>query len=241
MSGALNRRVRHSDYEAISISLSLDRLRDLYAPYYTDLILRDYAKVVSPDQLREFFKYDEWVIVGPLITQRDIRRINEGRGALGVAVADSALSKAVHYGIEEIDVFVTDFDGLTPFYPAIHMASEKSELISAHLHGDNIHVAWRGLIAFKSYGKRILPTIQAGNAKRAFNIGGFTDGDRAVMIAYLSGAKRVYLAGIDFSLQPVPNSFDRPIDIVSRYKLHIANKIIRGLAEEKILEIERWR
>lgn len=241
MSETLNETSKFYNYDIISSSLSLNKLRDLYAAYYVDLIFKDYENIVSPEQLEKIFGYKKWIVIGPLIERNVISYVNSNIDEYGVSVADSALARAIRYDLKKIDIYVTDFDGLDPLYEMAEVVSKKSELISVHLHGDNIESAWKVARVLRMYKKSVIPTIQVGKAKKAYKIGGFTDGDRAVLLSYISGARTIVLAGMDFFASPLPNGLRTTNDIRSRYKLKIADNIIQRLIEDKMVQIEKWR
>jgi 2-amino-4-hydroxy-6-hydroxymethyldihydropteridine diphosphokinase len=105
--------------------------------------------------------------------------------------ADGATKELMDVGIRP-DVIVTDLDG--DIGSQIE-ANRQGALVVVHAHGDNI-------IAIERYVKRfdgpIAGTTQSKPSGSLFNFGGFTDGDRAVMLARHFGAKRIWLLGFDF-------------------------------------------
>ncbi|MEM4139338.1 MAG: 6-hydroxymethylpterin diphosphokinase MptE-like protein, partial [Sulfolobaceae archaeon] len=83
------------------------------------------------------------------------------------------------------DIVVTDLDGIEKFYRGI--------LYIIHAHGDNIHLLLRlGRL------DNAVVTAQVEPFGKLKLYGGFTDGDRAVVIAYRFGASRIRIYGMDF-------------------------------------------
>jgi len=222
-------------YAVASAALSLDRLRDEYATLLLGLMLKDYENVLELDELRGLFSYDEWLVVGPAIDKESVERVNGECGDKGVALADSALARALSLGLERADIFVTDLDGIGESLQTVHELSKLAEVVSVHLHGDNLSWAWKPLRVLMSYGKKILPTSQVRDFWKVRRVGGFTDGDRAVILALLAGAKRVRLVGMNFRIPPLPNSTRGPGDVRSRYKLRIAEEVIESLSLQGVL------
>lgn len=217
-------------YETVRSALSLDKFWDYYSTVFSSVLLRNYDNIISIVDYAKMFNYEDWVIIGPLVKKKIIELINRNKESLGVVVADSALDKAISFGINKIDVFVTDLDGLDPIYPKIHYLMKLVDVVSIHFHGDNINNAWEVVELLKFYRKKVLPTCQVGFGKRVFNVGGFTDGDRATILAIIAGAKRLWLSGMDFEGYPRPNSIAKPIDFRSYYKLKIARYVIESLS-----------
>ncbi|MEM1605972.1 MAG: 6-hydroxymethylpterin diphosphokinase MptE-like protein [Fervidicoccaceae archaeon] len=213
-------------YDLAASALSLNRYWDLYSAFLSSLLLRDYENVVTLEELRKMFAYDDWIVVGPLATRQDIDWINKNTETKGVAVADSAFGKAASYGLKKVDLLVTDMDGLEPIHMNINRLYKLTNTVSIHFHGDNIDRAWRFLEVLKMYRIRILPTCQAGVGYKVEKINGFTDGDRAVLLSLIAGAKRISLVGMDFTGYPLPNSLESCTDYKSYFKLKIARYAI---------------
>ncbi|MBI0581525.1 MAG: hypothetical protein JET69_00735, partial [Methanomassiliicoccales archaeon] len=72
----------------------------------------------------------------------------------------------------------------------------------------------------------LTPTTQGRPFDGVYNFGGFTDGDRAVMLARHFGARMIRLAGFDFD-DPRPKAGKDPE--VKRRKLREARRLIWDL------------
>lgn len=102
--------------------------------------------------------------------------------------ADTAVKPLVDRGIMP-HVIVTDLDGDVECHAE---ASRRGAIIIAHAHGDNMHMLHH-VRRFRA----CMGTTQVGPVGRIRNLGGFTDGDRAVFAADHFGAGRIILFGMD--------------------------------------------
>ena len=77
-------------------------------------------------------------------------------------------------------------------------ANSKGAITIIHSHGDNIDIIKNNINRFKG---KIIGTTQINPNKFSLlnNFGGFTDGDRSVLLALYFQAKNIYLIGFDFS------------------------------------------
>ena len=130
-----------------------------------------------------------------------------------VIAADGAASR-----LKSIpDVIVTDLDG------CIEKELECSRLgsiIVLHAHGDNISAIETYAPLFEG---PVIPTVQCRPVGNTYNFGGFTDGDRAVLLAHSMGVNKIHLRGFDFE-NPYPKGGKDPE--IKRKKLLWAKKII---------------
>lgn len=100
----------------------------------------------------------------------------------GKAIEKTSIIPAIH---------VTDLE--EPVEKLLHL--EKSGCILViHAHGDNIEKIREIVPRIGSF----VATTQSRPFGRVYNFGGFTDGDRAVLIAKRFGAKKITLYGFDF-------------------------------------------
>jgi uncharacterized Rossmann fold enzyme len=115
--------------------------------------------------------------------------------------ADGATESLLSQGITP-DIVVTDLDGkLTKLLKASSLGS----ITVAHAHGDNDQLLRNWLHLFEG---PVVGTTQVEPLGLLRNYGGFTDGDRAVMLAYHHGARRIILGGMDFG--DVAGRFSKP-------------------------------
>ncbi len=105
--------------------------------------------------------------------------------------ADGATRRLMDEGIRP-DIIVTDLDG--ELSSQIE-ANRRGALVVVHAHGDNIATIKERVTGFEG---PIVGTTQAAPFGQIFDFGGFTDGDRAVILARHFGSKRINLIGFDF-------------------------------------------
>lgn len=159
---------------------------------------------VSIEVLRDF----DWG--KPAVYMPPFERVVDG--TVVVAVEGYTAKKLMRRGVRA-DVVVSDLD----FDPeAVQLG--KAQVI--HVHGDNF---WR-----VGPGRRVY-TVQTWPVGCTFNISGFTDGDRAVYLAYYMGAREVDISGF---YPDIPLKRD---DAVKRKKLAVAQHLLARLSQRLIL------
>ncbi|MEM0118578.1 MAG: 6-hydroxymethylpterin diphosphokinase MptE-like protein [Conexivisphaerales archaeon] len=210
-------------YQQIASDLGLQRQRDELA---ADIMqsLMEKRKETKPERLEMILK-DKMAFVfgaGPSL-RSDAEtfaaiRINEMSNVVVVA-ADGATECLMGYGVRP-DVIVTDLDGNIKY---IEEASREGALLVIHAHGDNIHLLEEYVTRFEG---EVLATTQVSERRLVHNFGGFTDGDRAAIIAARFGARSIVLAGMDFG------------DTVGRYSKPYLNEEKR--ADMKKLKKLKW-
>ena len=110
-------------------------------------------------------------------------------GGATIMAADTAVAPLVRACIIP-DIITTDLDGDVESQAE---ASRRGAVIIVHAHGDNPH-----LLHHAGRFARCMGTTQAEPQGLTRNLGGFTDGDRAVFIAHRLGARLIILLGMDF-------------------------------------------
>jgi uncharacterized Rossmann fold enzyme len=118
------------------------------------------------------------------------------------------------------DVIVTDLDGR--IQDQIE-ANRQGAIITVHAHGDNILQIERYVPQFTG---KIIGTVQCRPYGKLRNFGGFTDGDRAAILAAHFGAKSIRLVGFDFDEVGEKAGGDKKI---KKRKLKWARKLIDSL------------
>lgn len=147
----------------------------------------------------------------------ELRR-QELKGTL--IAADGATSTLMHVLGRIPDIIVTDLDGDVADQIS---ANAQGAVVVVLAHGDNEATVRRYVPWFTG---PITPTTQARPFDGVYNFGGFTDGDRAVMLARHMGATRLHLRGFDMA-DPRPKvGRDRAIKLK---KLEIARELIWDL------------
>lgn len=137
-----------------------------------------------------------------------------------VIAADGATSTLMHSLGRIPDIIVTDLDGNVADQIS---ASAQGSIVVILAHGDNVGAIERYVPWFPG---PIVLTTQGRPFDDVHNFGGFTDGDRAVMLARHLGVKKIFLAGFDLD-DPRPKE-GRDIEI-KRRKLEEARRLIWDL------------
>jgi len=148
-----------------------------------------------------------------------------------VIAADGATTACLGAGIVPT-VVVTDLDGPLPTEIA---ANRRGSLVVVHAHGHNLDAIEEWVPQFPGE----LAGSWAGPPRPAlFNVGGFTDGDRAVFLAEHAGARRILLWGFDFETADEADPAARARKLA---KLAWARRLIGELARSGRSPIELWQ
>jgi uncharacterized Rossmann fold enzyme len=131
-----------------------------------------------------------------------------------LAVSDAAVALRQH-GVS-VDAQVTDLDGA----PLVtRQLGNDGVPVAVHAHGDNVPALRRHVPCLDH--DRVYPTAQVEPAGRVQAPGGFTDGDRAAVIADRCGASELRFVGWDLE--------DRSVGPIKRRKLRWAARILAWL------------
>jgi len=140
--------------------------------------------------------YDEEVVIfgaGPSLKTSIIKYNDFIKNKIKIT-ADGATSALIEINIIP-DIIVTDLDGQIDDQI---FANSKGAIIIIHSHGDNINIIKNNFNKFR--GEIIGSTqINPNEFSLLNNFGGFTDGDRGVLLAIHFKAKYIYLIGFDFN------------------------------------------
>lgn len=203
-------------YERIVKQLGLDSSKDRVSCEWLS------KKIDHPADfsLFEIFRNRDTIVIGnsPSLEQ-ELDSIEDGVRI----VAGSALNTYYQrFGCP--DIIVTDLDhdfGVTD------ICLKKGSIVFIHAHGDNIQLIESLRIPV---GAKIVGTCQCSPVENTINLGGFTDGDRAVYIADFLGSPRISLIGFDF--QRIDVNVANPA--LKLNKLKIAEELLRLLYFERI-------
>ena len=106
-----------------------------------------------------------------------------------IIAADGAVGAVAD--LSQVVLVVSDGDGS----PHLEHSLNRGIPLCLHAHGDNIS-SWRNVLSIIDSTQEIILTHQTPNSiDGMYNPGGFTDGDRAVCIAFALGADAVELIG----------------------------------------------
>ncbi|HUU78697.1 MAG TPA: 6-hydroxymethylpterin diphosphokinase MptE-like protein [candidate division Zixibacteria bacterium] len=145
-----------------------------------------------------------------------------------VIIAVDGATKALLEEDISIDIIISDLDG--GFEALLRSYENNQSVLVIHGHGDNKEK----LISFipKLGRTNIIGTTQTKETKFVKNLGGFTDGDRAVFLAANLSAKNVFLFAFDFGAivgkysKSDEFSEDFPASKRKLIKLDIAKKLL---------------
>lgn len=204
-------------YQDIRRDLGLSEKRDKESAHLLD----NFLKTPDISSLKNLIEGRKVNIFGAGPSLELIKKLPKGINIACDGATSFVLSKK---GIPHI--VVTDLDGEIS---ALIEAYLRGSIMVIHAHGDNMEV-------LKSYGplfSRAFGTCQLPPFGKLFSFGGFTDGDRALYMAYHFRPKEIMLYGMDFEGPPGKYSYtpkDR-IELKMR-KLFWARKFTDELIEE---------
>ena len=149
--------------------------------------------------------------------------------------ADGATTALINEKISP-DIVVTDLDGRID---DILLANLRGANIVIHAHGDNMDK----IANLTPFFNNVLGTTQAQPIGNLYNLGGFTDGDRAIFLAVALYASEITLAGMDFG--EIVTNYSRPnlktklakADEFKRKKLDYAEMFTQWIEENEDVKI----
>ncbi|MCA1813041.1 MAG: DUF115 domain-containing protein [Halobacteriales archaeon] len=196
-------------YRAILDDFGFSRRADEEAARALEPILRS-KRLAKDRDLRRVLEDQDVVVAGPAL---EGQALPEGGALLS---CDSAVGDVLAQG-RHPDIIVTDLDGKVEDQVKANACCSIAVL---HAHGDNIPALHRWVPWFQGM---VAGTCQCEPIGALRNFGGFTDGDRAVLLAAHFGARSVRLAGFDFE-HPRPKPGKDPV--VKLRKLGWAKRLI---------------
>ncbi len=207
------RRVKYDDWEPVYHEIceyfSFDPVDDDRAAH----ILADLTPQDATDLLKNLIFGKPVTVCGNAPTL-----VQELDAITGVIIAaDAASGVLIRHGIIP-DVIVTDLDGIEDEALALNT---KGTILVVHAHGDNIPRIQTWVPRMK--GPLVL-TTQGRPFDHVYNFGGFTDGDRAVYLAYEMQASDVKLVGFDLD--------DPQVTPMKKGKLLWARKLLSHCGHE---------
>jgi len=197
-------------YRKIVKELEIDEKKDYEA---RDLIIElAKGKLLDLKALKRKISGKSVAVIGYAIKKDEFKKIKEDI----VITAGKSLAKVKEISRAYVpDIHVTDLEE----EELIVELEKKGCLIVVHAHGDNMERIKRIVPKLSKF----VATTQVIPKEKVYNFGGFTDGDRAAIIAKKMGAKMIKLYGFDFG---------NANSTLKRKKLKWARKI---LEKEKIV------
>ncbi|MCK4757597.1 MAG: DUF115 domain-containing protein [Thermoplasmata archaeon] len=207
-------------YDGIVLDFGYDKEKDKLASNILSRKLRR-KNQASLEEVSEIIQNKVVHVVGGAIQPASLENLTPG---IPIIAADDATGPLYDAGIVP-DIIVTDLDGDVEKQI---QANKRGSITIIHAHGDNIDAMEHWLPEFKG---KIMGTTQAEHLPNVHNFGGFTDGDRAVLLAAHFKAKKIIILGFDFD-HPVPKPGKDMA--IKKKKLAWARKLIMSIEDADI-------
>lgn len=219
-------------YESIRAEFGFDLAAERRAADRLVALAPDIDAATSLTRARARIEGRDAVIVGlaPSAGPPPLWRLPPGGRRPAILAADGATQACLTAGLVP-DLVVTDLDGPVASEVA---AQARGSLVVVHAHGDNLAALERWVPQLRGD----LAGSWAGPPTAAlFDVGGFTDGDRAAYLAAECGARRVLLWGFDFThaAEADPRSHERKLA-----KLQWAARSLGWLVTHDGAPLYRW-
>jgi len=219
----------HPMFEMIKKDISLTWDHDKEAALVLNKLLYEKPNMVAFSYIKHLIFGKDVVVfgAGPSL-EKVIKKIRLHQKKYVLLSADGATSALIEQNILP-DIIVSDLDG--KLSDQIY-ANKNGSIMIVHAHGDNLNTV-----------KQVLPQINgkiSGSVQidpqglsNVFNVGGFTDGDRAVYLAAHCHAKSISLAGFDFNGEIGRYSFPGRKDTeLKEKKLYWCSQLINHLKKD---------
>lgn len=183
-------------------------------------------------RLRPLVEGREAIVVGlaPSAGPPPLWRRPAGPRAPVILAADGATATCLAASLVPT-VVVTDLDGPVPSEVT---ANRRGSFVAVHAHGDNLEALRTWVPEFPGE----LAGSWAGPPRASlFNVGGFTDGDRAAYLAEHLGATRILLWGFDFGRVAETDPERRARKLA---KLDWARRLLVDLASASTVPLVTW-
>lgn len=170
-----------------------------------------------------------------ILSGRFRSEVTTNRDNYFILAADGATTALLEINVIP-DVIVSDLDGRIE---DILFANREGTVVFIHAHGDNIDKLKRYVHLFND---QIIGTTQVEPKDKVLNFYGFTDGDRAVFLAYYLGAKKIFLIGMDF--ESMVSKYSKPYfskdtkaTDFKRKKLEIGKMLLSWLQKKSRIDL----
>ncbi|MEN2999656.1 MAG: hypothetical protein ABDH61_03690 [Acidilobaceae archaeon] len=175
-----------------------------------------YEECITLELFREAVEGREVCVLGPLPSTP--------KGCQLSGAPEGGIERALEAGLP-LSFLVADLDAEERL---LRLAIDTVPFLFVHLHGDNRE----RFLLFESSLKRrgVIYTSQTDSIGCVLPLGGFTDGDRAVIFPMLAGARAVRVFGYDFS-RPVMGRKPQVSRGDKALKLSAAREVLRRSAE----------
>ncbi|MGA8542572.1 MAG: 6-hydroxymethylpterin diphosphokinase MptE-like protein [Thermoplasmata archaeon] len=219
-------------YERIAREFGFAFEREERSAHRLEALLPPAARSEPLERMRARLHGREVIVVGsaPRSGPPPLWRLPATRLAPAIIAADGATAECVDAGIVPT-MITTDLDGPIPVEIT---ANRRGSLVVVHAHGDNLRALEEWVTQFPGE----LAGTWAGPPRATLvNVGGFTDGDRAVFLAEDAGAASILLWGFDFRSAEERTEPERARKLA---KLAWAERLIGELARTGRSPIRVW-
>ena len=206
-------------YKEILEDFGFSEEKDIKSARILERLSKNTSEVYN--KLKEKISGREVNVFGAGPSLEKIERLPEGVNIVSDGVTTFFLEKN-----KIPDVIVTDLDGLIE---DLIRANKLGSLVVIHAHGDNLDKIKRYSSKFENF----LPTCQCKPFGKLYNFGGFTDGDRAVFLAWHFKARKINLYAMDFDDEIGKYSFSEN-SRKKRKKLYWGKRLIEYLKKEGV-------
>lgn len=179
-------------------------------------------RTVEPEEIEKQLKGRRALIIGPAAILKTETTEIQDSGFDTIISADGGIKNAKDMGLKT-DMIVSDLDAPADALKMEFDANKNGAVMIIHAHGDNIPALDKYLPGIEG---RVMGTTQSIPFGRMHNFGGFTDGDRAAVIAAHFGASEIVLAGFNLKEPVLKAGRDRE---TKRKKLEWAERIMKTL------------
>ncbi|MDM7276004.1 MAG: hypothetical protein P3X22_007840 [Thermoprotei archaeon] len=186
-----------------------------------------YGECAALEELESEIRESTVCIVGPLAGEP----LNI-EGCDVIAAPEGGLQALINSGVKPL--YITgDLDVELKY---LTMGLRLAKFYAIHVHGDNMErVSW--LLSTVNT-ENIIFTSQVHTVNCTLSIGGFTDGDRAAILAMLLGASQVKLAGFNFEKPTFKHKGATLNDKDKTLKLKLAREILIEASKTLSLTME---
>jgi len=203
-------------YEGILQDFGFDRRKDERSAEILSALLKD-KNLVEEDVLWKTIKGKNVAVAGGA---GNLERVLPKSPLWDVLIAADGTTSTLMRKSLVPDIIVTDLDGTIEHQIE---ANRQGAIVAVHAHGDNIPQIKKYVPQFTG---KMIGTVQCRPFDELKNYGGFTDGDRGVVMAAHFGAQEIRLLGFDFIVVGEKAGSDRN---VKKRKLIWAKQIIDSL------------
>jgi uncharacterized Rossmann fold enzyme len=219
-------------YKKILKDFNFSQKEDEKSAKVLDKLLQTKKNLFSINQLKDLINEREIVVfgAGPTLKSSIAKHKNLFQEMIKIT-ADGATTALLENDILP-DIIVTDLDGRISDQIK---ATLQGSIAIIHAHGDNIDNIKEYVPKFKG---KIIGTTQTNPDQyiNLYNFGGFTDGDRAVYLAYEFNAKKINLIGFDYDNIIGEYSFPKNKDKKQKIKkLEWCKQLINKIDEKDII------